>query len=236
MRARASHNRFIVSACVCVSFVSRWRPAVISLHFKACCKCRSFFAPIKKRSQNHHKCQTNLKSTVISAGNISAAVVVLCAAVSGTICSSHLTSFLPVACSPALSHFSPCYSITRSQDALTLSPFSSYAASGGVWRGRARFHCILHTSLAPSHKRVEAGACGVALRKHRIHTSLRQNADNLPSSKRRQADKGNGACKHAHARARTCTHAYANLHASTLDSRSDFETVCWRQELQRFRE
>lgn len=48
----------------------------------------------------------------------------------------HSLALTPV---PSLSlSLSPRYSITRLQDALTLSPFSSYAVSEGVWKARAQ--------------------------------------------------------------------------------------------------
>lgn len=91
----------------------------------------------EKRSYSNHSDQKSLKSTVTEAGNISGAAVVCraFAAVSGTICSSHLTSFLSH--SPVHS-LSRRYSITRLQDALTLSPFSSHVAGEGVRKGRAQ--------------------------------------------------------------------------------------------------
>lgn len=115
--------------------------------------------PIKKRRHKNH--QTLPKSTVVNDGYISATVVVVvCAAVSGTICSSHLTSFLSVVCTLALSHslFTLLnHQITRRSHSLTLFFVSIPRCR---WRSEERqgsAGCIVLCSsvnvAAHSHKR-----------------------------------------------------------------------------------
>lgn len=92
--------------------------------------------PKKKRKRSYSN-RSDQKSTATEAGDISGAAVVCraFAAVSGTICSSHLTSFLSHSLVRSLSRR---YSITRLQDAVTLSPFSSHVAGERARKGRAQ--------------------------------------------------------------------------------------------------
>lgn len=75
----------------------------------------------------------------MAGNNSTAAVGGTEATVSGTVCSSLLTSFLSHFFALSPPSLARCYSITRLQDALTVSPFSSYTAvSEGAWKGSAQ--------------------------------------------------------------------------------------------------
>lgn len=113
------------------------------------------------------------------------------AAVSGPICSSHLTSFLSH-CSLSL-WLCPCYPITRLQDALTLSPpfFYHPAPSSGKECGKAvlsRLHYAPDRLLVQT-KESRTCTCSsgsLSPKKHWTHTRQWQNVDNLLSRR----DKG----------------------------------------------
>lgn len=174
-------------------------------------------------------------------GNTRAAVA-MCgtvAAVSGTICSSHLTSFLSVACALSLSR---SVSRPRSLSMLlnhqitgcshSLTPFSfffflfsSYALGEGVARkGRAQQPALYSAqtrqrasgagdAAAHSHKRVRTRTLRQRSPKHWTHTG---GSDKMwiishPTSTVGQTKGTTHACIHTY----ICTHAYTCMHAST---------------------
>ena len=159
--------------------------------------------PMKRIIRHLIKQQRFPKSTVILADEAQL-LLLLCvcvcgtvAAVSGTICSSHLTSFLSVCGTLSLSRSLSPMLLTRLQDALTLSPFSSYAISEGVWKGstqqaalccaqtwQQRERCSSFTQKSPNTQYATVAP------KHWTHTGLRQNVGNLSSIGHCRADKG----------------------------------------------
>lgn len=82
---------------------------------------------------------------------------------------------------------SPRYSITRLQDALTLSPFSSYTVSEGVCKAMAQQAALYSVQTRQQCER----RCSFTQK------SPNKNVDNLRSSNHCQADKGTAhACTH----------------------------------------
>lgn len=144
------------------------------------------------------------------------------AAVSVTICSSHLTSFLSTACILALSH---SLHVTQSPDytMLSLSPFSFFVprCQQRSEESQGSAGCIIFCSsvnvVAHSHKR-DSQTCGDALQSRRTHSRLKQkNVDNLPAVERRQADKGTAhACMLAHFCTRLLMRVGTHMHQHTM--------------------
>lgn len=132
------------------------------------------------------------------------------AAVSVTICSSHLTSFLSTACILALSH---SLHVTQSPDytMLSLSPFSFFVprCQQRSEESQGSAGCIIFCSsvnvVAHSHKR-DSQTCGDALQSRRTHSRLKQKMWIIcqPSSAVRQT-KG----QHMHA----CLHTFAHVYS-----------------------
>lgn len=157
--------------------------------------------------------------------SVAAAVCGTVAAVSGTICSSHLTSFLSVCVHSLALTLSPSLHVTQSPDygMLSLShpfhPTLSVKACGKAGLSRLHYVALRHGSSASdaahSHKRVQTRTCGSALQ----HTEPTQGSDKmwLISHPKATVWQTKGPHMHAytHIRIYTFTHAYANLHAYT---------------------
>lgn len=120
---------------------------------------------------------------------------------------------------------SPCYSTGRLLDALTLSLFTSHSAS---WRSVERQGSagrIIFSSSSSGKKEkfsftlkgTKTGACGAAVQKHQTHTGPPDKMwiISLPTSAARETKK-----EHMRENTHTCTHVYANSHASSRGRRS----------------
>lgn len=151
-------------------------------------------------------------------------------------CSQWYNLFFPLnlislSLSRSLSPFlTPCYSITRLQDALTLSPFSSYAAvSKGVWKSSAQQDALCSaqtrqcaSDAAHSHKRGKTCTCGSALQ----NTEPTRGSDKMwiisnPAGSPEQTKGAAHACIHTymHIHLHSCVHDHARIHARDTWSR-----------------